>query len=95
MANWYHVKRLIAGLNQFNRPEIFKAVQDLKTDKVPFVDLPERKGQHQHAVTEEVMEEVQWLRPEQAAEIEFVERTPHGRLRHASFRRLLARSGEK
>jgi ATP-dependent DNA ligase len=87
----YHVKRLIAGLNQFNRSEIFKAVQDLKTNKVPFVNLPERKGQHQHAVTEEVMAQVQWLNPEQAAEIEFVERTPHRRLRHASFRRLLPR----
>ena len=80
---------------EVERPEIFKAVQDLKTDKVPFVNLPEQKGQHQHAVTEEVMKEVQWLRPEQAAEIEFVERTPHRRLRHASFRRLLPRSGEK
>lgn len=40
---------------EVERPEIFKAVQDLKTDKVPFVNLPERKGQHQHAVTEEVM----------------------------------------
>jgi bifunctional non-homologous end joining protein LigD len=91
----YFVKRLIAGLNQFNRSEIFKAVQDLKTDKVPFVNLPERKGQHQHAVTEEVMKEVQWLRPEQPVEVEFVERTPHRRLRHASFRRLLPRSGDK
>ena len=26
----YFVKRLIAGLNQFNRKEIFKALQDLK-----------------------------------------------------------------
>jgi ATP-dependent DNA ligase len=74
----HFIKRLIAGLNQFNRPEIFKAVQDLKTSKVPFVNLPERKAQHHHAVTEEVMAQVQWLRPEQAAEIEFVERTPHG-----------------
>jgi ATP-dependent DNA ligase len=39
--------------------------------------------------------QVQWLKPDQPAEIEFVERTPHGRLRHASFRRLLPRSGEK
>lgn len=89
----YFVKRLIAGLNQFNRPEIFKAVQDLKTNKVPFVNLPEKRSQHQHAVTEEVMEQTQWLRPEQSAEIEFVERTPHGRLRHAAFRRLLPRPG--
>jgi ATP-dependent DNA ligase len=91
----YFVKRLIAGLNQFNRPEIFKALQDLKTKQVPFVNLPERSSQHQHAVTEEVMSQVQWLRPEQAAEIEFVERTPHGRLRHAAFRRLLPGSGDK
>jgi bifunctional non-homologous end joining protein LigD len=94
-GQFYFMKRLIAGLNQFNRPEIFKAVQDLKTKKVPFVNLPEKKSQHQHALTEEVMAEVAWLKPEQSAEIEFVERTSHGRLRHASFRRLLPRSGEK
>jgi ATP-dependent DNA ligase len=46
-------------------------------------------------MTEEVMAQAVWLKPEQPAEIEFVERTPHGRLRHASFRRLLPRSGEK
>jgi ATP-dependent DNA ligase len=91
----YFVKRLIPGLNQFNRQEIFKAVQDLKTKKMPFVNLPEKKSLHQYAVTEEVMATVQWLEPEQAAEIEFIERTPHGRLRHAAFRRLLPRSGEK
>jgi ATP-dependent DNA ligase len=42
-----------------------------------------------HPMTEEVMAQAVWLKPEQPAEIEFVERTPHGRLRHASFRRLL------
>jgi len=94
-GKFYHVKRLIGGLNQFNRPEIFQAVQDLKTKQAPFVNLPERKSQHQHAVTEEVMAECVWLKPEQPVEIEFVERTPHGRLRHAAFRGLLPRSGEK
>jgi hypothetical protein len=38
-GKFYHVKRLIAGLNQFNRPEIFQAVQDLKTKQVPFVNF--------------------------------------------------------
>jgi ATP-dependent DNA ligase len=70
-------------------------VQDLKTKQVPFVNLPERKSQHQHAVTEEVMAECVWLKPEQPVEIKFIERTPHGRLRHAAFRRLLSRSAEK
>jgi ATP-dependent DNA ligase len=55
----------------------------------------EPTSQHQHAITEEVIAQAVWLKPEQPAEIEFVERTPHGRLRHASFRRLLPRSGEK
>ena len=94
-GKFHFIKRLIAGLNQFNRQEIFKAVQDLKTNTAPFVDLPEKKSQHQHAVTEEVMAQTVWLRPEQPVEVEFVERTPHRRLRHASFRRLLPRSGEK
>jgi bifunctional non-homologous end joining protein LigD len=89
----HFIKRLTAGLNQFNRPQIFKALQDFKTEKVPFVNLPEKKSQHQHAMTEEVMAESVWLKPQQSAEVEFVERTPGGRLRHASFRRLLPRSG--
>jgi ATP-dependent DNA ligase len=85
----HFIKRLNAGLNQFNRPEVFKAVQDLKTKEMPFANLPERRGPH--SVTEEVMKECVWLKPEQKAEVEFVERTPGGRLRHASFRRLLPR----
>jgi hypothetical protein len=48
---FYHIMRLIAGLNQFNRPEIFDAVQCLKTKEAPFVNLPEESTQH--AVTEE------------------------------------------
>jgi hypothetical protein len=36
------------------------------------------------AKTEEVMAQTVWLKPKQAAEIEFVERTPSGKLRHAS-----------
>jgi hypothetical protein len=42
-----------------------------------------------------VMAERIWTGPEQPCEIEFIERTPHRRQRHAEFRRLLPRSGEK
>jgi ATP-dependent DNA ligase len=87
----YFIKRLIAGLDPFNRKEIYDAVQDLKTTKCPFVNLPEKASEHQHALTDEVMRECVWLKLEQPAEIEFIERTPHRRLRHASFRRLLPR----
>jgi hypothetical protein len=85
----YFIKRLIAGLNPFNRKPIYDAVQDLKTNKCPFSNLPEKASEHQYAVTEEVMQKCVWLNPKQLAEIAFIERTPHGRLRHASFRHLL------
>jgi bifunctional non-homologous end joining protein LigD len=91
----YFVKRLIPGLNEFNRRTIFDAIQDLRTSEMPFANLPEKKSDHQHAMTEDVMAESVWLKPEQQVEVEFVERTPHRRLRHASFRRLLPRSWEK
>ncbi len=91
----YFIKRLTAGLNPFNRRQIYDAIQDLKRSRCPFVNLPENTSKRQHAVTEEVMRKCIWLKPDQPAEIEFIERTPHGRLRHASFRRLLSRSGHK
>ncbi len=93
-GKFYFVKRLIPGLNAFNRRSIFDAIQDLRTSQVPFANLPEKKSAHQHAMTEDVMAKSVWVKPEQPVEVEFVERTPHGRLRHASFRRLLPRSGE-
>lgn len=94
-GEFYFVKRLIPGLNAFNRQVIFDAVQDLKAKRMPFANLPEEKSDHQHAMTEDVMAKSIWLKPEQPIEVEFIERTPHRRLRHASFRRLLPRSGEK
>jgi ATP-dependent DNA ligase len=90
----HFVKRLIAGLNAFNRRQIFDAIQDLKNPECPFVNLPENASEHQQAITAEVMRQCIWLKPEQPAEIEFIERTPHHRLRHASFRRLLPRSSD-
>jgi len=91
----YFIKRLTAGLNLFNRKQIYDAIQDLKTSECPFVNLFEKASEHQHASTDEVMWKCVWLKPEQSAEIAFVERTPHRRLRHASFRRLLPRLGKQ
>src|SRR5262249_53167882 len=83
---FYFIKRLIAGLNKFNRREICHSIQDLKTKNCPFVNLPERASEHQHAVTSEVMAECVWTKPQQPCEIEFIERTPRRKLRHAEFR---------
>jgi ATP-dependent DNA ligase len=88
----YFIKRLIAGLNPFKRKQICDAIQDLKTSSCPFVNLPEKTREHQHAITHEIMRQCVWLKPDQAAEIEFIQPTPHRSLRHASFRRLLPRS---
>jgi len=88
----YFIKRLIAGLNKFNRREIYDAIQDLKTKSCPFVNLPEAASQHQHVIAREVMAECIWTEPKQPCEVEFVERTRHRRLRHAEFRRLLPRT---
>jgi bifunctional non-homologous end joining protein LigD len=94
-GKFYFIKRLIAGLNKFNRREIYDGIRDLKTRTCPFVNLPERASEHQYAITPEVMAECVWTKPEQPCEVEFIERTPRRRLRHAEFRRLLPRSGEK
>lgn len=94
-GKFYFIKRLIPGLDAFSRRKIFDSVQDLRTTQMPFANLPEKKSAHQHAMTEDVMAKSVWLKPEQPVEVEFVERTPHRRLRHASFRRLLPRSGDK
>lgn len=62
--NFYFIKRLIAGLNKFNRPEIYDSIQDMKTKTCPFANLPEKASEHQHAVTSEVMAECIWTKPE-------------------------------
>ena len=84
---WY-VKRLIAGFTPYTRAEVYEAIKGLKTDKCPFVNLPERR-KSPHAVTEEVMSKCVWVKPERRCEVEFVERPKGGRLRHPEFRRLV------
>jgi ATP-dependent DNA ligase len=83
----YYVKRVAAGFTRHLRDEVFEALHGLETPKCPFVNLPEpnRSG---HGLTTEKMRECVWLRPERKCELEFVERTKGGRLRHAEFRRL-------
>jgi ATP-dependent DNA ligase len=56
---------------------------------VPFVNLsePNKSG---HGLTAEKMKECVWLEPERRCELEFVERTNSGRLRHAVFRLLVS-----
>jgi DNA ligase D-like protein (predicted ligase) len=84
----YHVKRVSAGFTPHLRDEVYKELRPLRTAECPFVNLPEpnRSG---HGLTAEKMKECVWIKPERRCEVEFVERTRGGRLRHALFRRLI------
>jgi DNA ligase D-like protein (predicted ligase) len=85
----YHVKRVAAGFTPHLRDEVYEELQPLRTAECPFVNLPEpnRSG---HGLTAEKMKECVWVKPERRCEVEFVERTRGGRLRHALFRRLVS-----
>jgi bifunctional non-homologous end joining protein LigD len=85
----YYVKRVAAGFNPQLRTQVYAQLQPLRTAECPFVNLPEpnRSG---HGLTAEKMRECVWLKPERRCELEFVERTRSGRLRHAVFRRLIS-----
>ena len=83
-----YIKRLPAGFTPHTRAEVFEAIKGLRTDRCPFSNLPERP-KSPHALTAENMKECVWVKPERRCEVEFVERTKGGRLRHAQFRRLV------
>jgi bifunctional non-homologous end joining protein LigD len=85
----YYVKRVAAGFTAHLREEVYSALRSLETRKCPFVNLPE-PGRSGHGLTAEKMRECVWLKPERRCELEFVERTASGRLRHAAFRRLVS-----
>lgn len=83
------IKRLIAGFVPHTRAEVFDAIKGLRTSKCPFTNLPERR-KSPCALTDEVTKKCVWIKPERRCEVEFVERTKGGRLRHAEFRRLVS-----
>jgi bifunctional non-homologous end joining protein LigD len=75
-----------AGFTPHLRREVFEAVSRQRTDRCPFVDLPNSKTSHWGGgVTADQMNEMQWLQPRAVAQIRFVEWTADGHLRHAAF----------
>jgi bifunctional non-homologous end joining protein LigD len=77
-----------AGLVQHTRRLLLDALEPLVSKKCPFVNLPEPPGRP-HALTAEEMQECVWVRAKLQAEVEYVNRTAGGRLRHPKFRRLV------
>ena len=86
----HFVKKLKNGFNPLSRREVMNVVSKLRARKCPFVNLPERPGRS--AVDAEVMKTVVWVEPLREVEVEFVEWTAGGRLRHAAFRQLIGRA---
>lgn len=82
----YFVESVKNGFVPATRLQSFKAIERLRTDAIPFVNLPEKGGAH--AMDKEKMREVHWLKPKVIAEIAFNERTTRGHLRHSRFVRL-------
>ncbi|MBV9623888.1 MAG: non-homologous end-joining DNA ligase [Acidobacteria bacterium] len=85
----HYVKRVAAGFTPHLRDQVYRELESLRTPECPFVDLPER-SRSGHGLTAEKMRECVWLKPERRCELEFVERTREGRLRHAVFRKLVS-----
>ena len=81
------VKKLKNGFSRLTRKQVIESLRGLEVDQCPFANLPEPKGRG--AVDAAVMKEVTWVRPVRMVEVEFVEWTSSGRLRHAFFRRLV------
>jgi DNA ligase D-like protein (predicted ligase) len=73
-----------AGFVPHVRRELMAGMKPLKIDACPFDNLPEKR-RTQWALTREQMKDCFWLTPEIVAQIEFIEWTPDGHLRHAAF----------
>lgn len=68
------------------RDQILPLLKKSVTDKCPFANLPEGKGQHWgQPLTAEKVEKCRWVRPTLVCQVALVEGTVGNRLRHSSF----------
>jgi bifunctional non-homologous end joining protein LigD len=87
---WF-VEKVKNGFVPETRQRVFEALQTLIVEKCPFANLPERDNRR-GAVNAEQMKQCVWVEPVQRCEIDFVEWTRGGHLRHAAFRDLTGRT---
>jgi len=74
-----YVMKLKNGFTRYTKEVVFEAIRGLRIKKCPFVKIPADEG----------VEDAIWVRPVRRVEVEFVERTGSGKLRHAAFRRMV------
>jgi DNA ligase D-like protein (predicted ligase) len=81
-----YVARTRNGFVPASRRRVFEKLKPLVVPNCPFVNLPEtHKPRWGEALTAEKMEKCVWVRPEMAAQIEFLEWTDADHLRHSKF----------
>jgi len=81
-----YIARTRVGFTPASRERLMERLRPLETAACPFANLPEaRGGRWGEGLTVEKMKECVWVRPKLVAEVEFVEWTPEGKLRHARF----------
>jgi bifunctional non-homologous end joining protein LigD len=74
----------IGGYTPASRDELFRRFHGLASAECPFVNLPEaRSGRWGQGLTADKMTDCRWLKPVLVGQIEFVEWTQDGHLRHA------------
>jgi len=79
-----YLGKVRAGFVSHIRCAMFPLFKKLVTEQCPFTDLPEKR-RTLYSLTNDEMQNRQWLKPLLVAQIEFQEWTPDGHLRHASF----------
>jgi ATP-dependent DNA ligase len=81
-----YVAKTRSGFTPASRERLMEKLQPIEVPECPFANLPEvRPGRCGEGLMAEKMKECVWVRPELVAEVEFVEWTPEGKLRHARF----------
>jgi DNA ligase D-like protein (predicted ligase) len=82
----FFAARVRAGFIPSTRRQVFAKIKDLKTDKCPFVNLPEQsEGRWGQRLTAEKMKSCTWLKPRIVVRIDFAEWTGGDKLRHTKF----------
>lgn len=78
--------RIRAGFVPATRRDVFAKIKNLKSDKCPFANLPEKsEGRWGQGLTAEKMKGCVWLRPKAIVRIDFAEWTGGDKLRHTKF----------
>jgi DNA ligase D-like protein (predicted ligase) len=82
----YFAARVRAGFIPATRREVFAKIKGFKTDRCPFVNLPEAsEGRWGQGLTAAKMKSCVWLKPKAVVRIDFAEWTGADKLRHTKF----------